>query len=565
MSPGVFPGAVGERAVAATINLKKLVQVDASHVLESLIDSLGGAVLVSDSGKRPLLGDENAAGQSEFPVWLAGRTIGWVKGPPDAYCLAAVLSHMAEQELEKRELTARVLDRESEISLLHEIHHRISSSVDVREIAAALVDEATANIESTAASVMLIDQETGLLKVAAAFGPKSQDRPALKPGVGIAGDVVLTGVPEIVNDAKADPRFVPGAHPVCSLICAPIISGSKIIGAINVSNSSPMNYRETDIRLAVTLSAAAGSSIEKARLISEMQPAAEPEPARPSCEIIRRLCMNNGDSVTPGDSLKEDMSVMFAGMRDHMEHFSSMTTRENFLFLNDYIECISGHVRDNGGFMKKCYGDCTMNLFPENGSASAERAVLAAIEMQKSLRKFSEKRRKAGNLPVFMGLGIHSGPVSVGALNLESGIQGAALGDSLKTAARLEHLAKLYGLRAAISDGVYDNLSGRSGLGIREVDMVVIPGMEKTITVYDLYSADPEGVGDAKHKNLRAYEQALELFRNREWEEAARSFESLRKAMPFDKTVIIHFKRCLSFLKAPPSDSWTGVTRLADY
>ena len=229
--------------MASTINFKRLVQIEAVHVIEDIADTFRSPVLLVDSAKRTLWGDEQAKTLGgEFPVWLAGRILGYVLGAPQAYCIASLLSHLSQQELEKREAMEKVLDKEAEITLIQEIHSKLGASLDVAEIAMALVDEASSTVESTGASVMLLNEDTGRLEIAAAFGRKMNDRPVLKPGVGIVGDVLLTGIPEVVPDVSRDPRYVPGAYPVCSLICVPIAASGKVIGAINISNQRPVNY-----------------------------------------------------------------------------------------------------------------------------------------------------------------------------------------------------------------------------------------------------------------------------------------------------------------------------------
>ncbi len=194
-----------------------------------------------------------------------------------------------------------------------------------------------------------------------------------------------------------------------------------------------------------------------------------------------------------------------------------------------------------------------------------EQALLAAIEMQQGVREFSEKRRKASLMPVDMGIGVHTGLASIGIVGVEGGMESMVLGDSVGIAAKMERLSKLYGLRLAISGKTCNSLEDKSLFKLREVDMVVIPGKETTLTIYDVYSADPPGICDSKQQNLAAHNEALELFRHRQWEKAFGIFSRLEKIMPFDRVSTIYAKRCQAFSKSPPGDTWVGVSRLSDF
>ncbi|MBI9073819.1 MAG: GAF domain-containing protein [Desulfatibacillum sp.] len=550
--------------MASTINFKRLVQVEATNVIEDLVEALKVSVLLADSAKRTLWGDEKARSLGgEFPVWLAGRIIGYVLGPPLVYSLASLLSYLSQQELDKREATDKILDKESELSLIRDINSRVAASLDVAEIAMALVDEATSFVESTGASVMLLNEETGRLEIAAAFGRKFDDRPVLRPGVGIVGDVLLTGVPEVVMDVTLDPRFVPGAYPVCSLICVPITTGERVIGAINISNQRPANYGEAEVKHVLALAMHAATAIEKAR---QHERVLNGKPKQPLIQGFAQLLdkPGNGD-LAPGDSCKENISVLFCGIRSYAEHYSSMTPRENFVFINDYLEAICLPILRSKGILGRFEGDGVMALFPDQDGKGPDQAVMAAIEMHRDLRDFSERRRKASKMPVEMGIGLHTGLVSVGVIELQEDLKSTVLGDSVGIAARMERLSKLYGLRVAISGNTYDALSMKPLAGIREADMVTIPGKEITLTLYDVYGADPDGIREAKQKHQAAFNEALGLFRHREWGKAGRIFSRLCEFMPFDRLSMIYWKRCQAFKKSPPGESWVGVSRISAF
>ncbi len=83
--------------------------------------------------------------------------------------------------------------------------------------------------------------------------------------------------------------------------------------------------------------------------------------------------------VSIGDSTSLKMSVLFSDMRDFTSISENMTPKENFDFLNNYLDSMTPAINKNNGFIDKYIGDAVMALFP----TSAEDSVKAALEMNK--------------------------------------------------------------------------------------------------------------------------------------------------------------------------------------
>jgi GAF domain-containing protein/DNA-binding response OmpR family regulator len=96
----------------------------------------------------------------------------------------------------------------------------------------------------------------------------------LKPGQGVTGRAVQSGVGQIANrvDLKAGSFRVPGtpAEPE-SLISVPLISGGQVTGALTVSRSGEEEFTERDLQLISALSGHAAKMLENTRLFTEVK------------------------------------------------------------------------------------------------------------------------------------------------------------------------------------------------------------------------------------------------------------------------------------------------------
>ena len=241
-------------------------------MVRGIVVALGSRILIEDTtGKILLSSDGDVEAGSRHPVLCAKETIGWVSGDGKAHSVAALLSHLAEREHEKKTLVQETLNKYKEISLLYGVAEKIASCLDLREAARLAVEEAKKVIRADNVSVQLLNELSGRLETIYASGAGAGLMAAEEPGSGIAGAVLATGRAEIVNDVTSDPRYVKRAVPVSSLLCAPLQTKGRIIGLMNMSSEQPLVYTAEDLKLLVALSSQAAVAIENARLYDSLK------------------------------------------------------------------------------------------------------------------------------------------------------------------------------------------------------------------------------------------------------------------------------------------------------
>lgn len=147
--------------------------------------------------------------------------------------------------------------------------------IDVDETCNLIIKEARNIITAENGSIMLLDEEKELLSIKAAFGSESEPKVRFSLGKGIAGDVLRTGRSELVNKVYIDPRFIPGAKRIESLICIPLKWKDQIFGVLNMSNSSDKLFSLDDLKLLHSLSVYASMAIQNAKSFSNLKNATE--------------------------------------------------------------------------------------------------------------------------------------------------------------------------------------------------------------------------------------------------------------------------------------------------
>lgn len=254
------------------INLKRLVLKDEVHsILCQMMGLIGSPVCIMDSDGVNIIGEMSVGQSCEYPVVLENRAIGMVYGGKKASVLASLLSCLANLELEKKALGRETLEKYKEITLLYDITEKLTASLDPKEAAQLVADEAKRLIKADNISVMLKNEETGMFELLASSGRELHPGEGLKIGIGIAGSVVLNGRAEIVNDIMSDARYVSGAIRVSSLMCAPLKIKDRVIGVIYISSEEPVHYTAEDLKLLSALAFQAAADIENARLYDSLK------------------------------------------------------------------------------------------------------------------------------------------------------------------------------------------------------------------------------------------------------------------------------------------------------
>ncbi len=268
------------------INLKKL--CDSPLLLDAiahLVKSLGTSILIQDTKGRVIFGDDNnksgdsasAPLRDRLPIEIDGETIGWAIGEAKVAPIASIISCFAHKELEKKTLAQEVLDNYREITFLYDLSAKLTASLDIDELVNLLLAKAKELIKATSGAVMLLSNTDNSeeLKVVAAFGQEwHRDRPTMPWGESIVGVVVKNGLGEIVNDVASDRRCMDFKATMSALICIPLVSKGRPIGAIALGSSVPVTYTAADLKRMNTLASQAAAAIENARLYQECQIAA---------------------------------------------------------------------------------------------------------------------------------------------------------------------------------------------------------------------------------------------------------------------------------------------------
>lgn len=203
-------------------------------------------------------------------------------------------------------------------------------------------------------------------------------------------------------------------------------------------------------------------------------------------EVLAYLKKDSIMDINLGDHTEKEMTILFSDIRGFTALSEKMTPRENFNFINSYLNRMGPIIRMHGGFVDKYLGDGIMALFP----GDPKQALDAALAMRAELVKYNADRAKAGYEPIRIGMGLHTGHLMVGTIGEEGRMDSTVISDAVNLASRLEGLTKVFPHDILFSREVYEKLSEEDRISALYLGTETVKGKTASIDVYTL-SAGP--------------------------------------------------------------------------
>jgi PAS domain S-box-containing protein len=184
-----------------------------------------------------------------------------------------IVQEIARDVTEPRRAEEMLLQRNRELSLLYRAGQVFSSTLDLDQVLALVLEEVRGMLDVTGCSVWLSDPKTDDLVCQQAAGSRSEIvrgwRLAL--GEGLVGWVVRHGESLIVSDAMEDERHskqvdLQTGLPLRSVLTVPLQGKEGVIGVLQVVDAEADRFSAEDQALLETLVASAAAAIENARL-----------------------------------------------------------------------------------------------------------------------------------------------------------------------------------------------------------------------------------------------------------------------------------------------------------
>jgi len=181
----------------------------------------------------------------------------------------------------ERELESQILRRHHHLHALSRTSTAVSGLWDLDAILNVCLDIGLEVVNGEIGGTLLLDEQNQSLRYRVYRGLSARyvEEMHMTLGEGIAGRVVKTGEPILVEDISKDPT---AAHPdlittegLKGFASVPLKSKDKVVGVMNIASHMPGRFSEDDLYLLNSIGCQVGTAIEQARLYERLASATE--------------------------------------------------------------------------------------------------------------------------------------------------------------------------------------------------------------------------------------------------------------------------------------------------
>ncbi|MBV8601167.1 MAG: adenylate/guanylate cyclase domain-containing protein, partial [Candidatus Eremiobacteraeota bacterium] len=272
-------------------------------------------------------------------------------------------------------------------------------------------------------------------------------------------------------------------------------------------------------------------------------------------EFLELLGKEDVRDVRLGDQVQREMTVLFSDIRSFTSLSEKMMPRENFEFINGYLERVGPIVRQHRGVIDKYIGDAIMGLFP----SGADDALRCAIALQREVAAIAVERGARGLIPIAVGVGLHTGSLMLGTIGESERMDGTVIADAVNLASRMEGLTKTYRAGILLTDETRARLADPNKYALRFLGRVAVKGKAHGVGVYEACDAEPPARLEAKGRTREDFALGVARIAEGRFDEAVAALEAVLAFDPGDGAAAYLCERAGELRATGGGGAWDGV------
>ncbi|KFE71437.1 adenylate/guanylate cyclase domain-containing protein [Hyalangium minutum] len=343
-------------------------------------------------------------------------------------------------------------------------------------------------LEVDRVAILLVDPATGALRPRVARLSTGELPSGSFYSQHVVDYVRMRSVAALFSDAREDPRL-DGASSVMlqsirSAMCVPLKPQDQVLGVLYVDNQAQANrFTEEDLEFLTAFANQAAIALENSML---SQRVAEEAVLRNAYlrffppTVIKKL---QSDKQAHLDIVETEVTVLFSDISGFTALSSTLNPRQVVDLLNDYFPVMADIVFRYEGTLEKYIGDALMAVWgaPFSQPEDADRALRAAVDMQRALADLNARWRAQGQTELKIHVGLNTGRVAAGNIGSEQYLQYATIGDATNVASRICDATPAGEIRMA--ESTFRRVKERSW-PLTKLPPVQVKGKQEPLTLY---------------------------------------------------------------------------------
>ncbi len=407
---------------------------------------------------------------------------------------AAVPLKKTKQKAEVKENLVSLERMNKVLFVLYEISRQLHTIHDFNELLKKIMDLIFMVVDADYGFVILTGdrRKDDLAPVVVKYkDDKVTAKGELRASRTIINRVVKDKVAVLTSNAMTDTRFGQAKslmmQQIRSAMCVPLWKKDKVIGVIQLDSVKTDNqYTQDDLELLKAIGCQMAMVIEQASLNEKIR---EEERMRNRLERFHspqviEMIMKESEEEQENIMEPKDLTatILFTDIIGFTPLSEKMSPRDINLMLNQFFSRMTDIIFKYDGMIDKFIGDCLMAVFgaPIEKKKDPERAIQAAKEMRKELKKMIEKEGLEKEFDI--RIGINTGNVVAGNIGSPNRMEYTVIGDAVNIASRLESIAQPN--QILIGEETYKLVKGK--FKINKVGSKKVKGKSEEIMIYEV-------------------------------------------------------------------------------
>jgi adenylate cyclase len=252
---------------------------------------------------------------------------------------------------------------------------------------------------------------------------------------------------------------------------------TRLIGAGDYATPLTLDRADELGHLADSLNAMSAGLAERDQVRDLLDKNVSPEVA---AQLMRDGAVLGGE--------EREVTILFADLRGFTTLSEQLGPPALLALLNRYLDRMSAEIEREGGVIDKFIGDAIMALFgaPVTQADAADRALAAALAMERALVALNAELAGEGRPPLAVGIGINTARVIAGNIGSHRRLNYSVIGDGVNVAARLQSLTRTPEYRTNILLSAATLAAARGGFRTRSLGEVMVKGRIEPVALHAL-------------------------------------------------------------------------------
>jgi len=274
-------------------------------------------------------------------------------------------------------------------------------------------------------------------------------------------------------------------------------------------------------------------------------------------DLVREL-LHRGEVAKIGGR-NEQLTILFTDVENFTNISESLSPEKLTHLMAEYFKALLEVLHEKNATVDKFIGDSIMAFWgaPVEDPDHARNALEAALACNELLQDLNMQWKSRGLPVLHTRFGISTGVAMVGNVGAPERLNYTVLGDTVNTASRVEALNRYYGTEILATESTKE-LTGDQYVW-RFIDAVRVKGKNVAIKVFEPLGLEGK-VDGATITISTQYQEALDLYFDRQFEAARETVENLLKKIPDDGPSVVLLEKCINFIKSPPGEDWDGIS-----